>query len=206
MYYFEMSLTGKWWLRLLLLLITFHSSLITSLAAPLVLPELQASHFCRLLVSDGQTVMPLSSHVRRVVQPSDSLTREQIFVGFLLDDDNWLSLRFFPHCQADGSVAWYAPGDDLPASLGSEHQKYIREVFPRLIAEVQAGRWDAVDAYIDRMLQYQCQFGGTPQAPRPSSYTLVGIFLAASVLVVPFTLHPSSFTLHKPNSHRHRWR
>jgi hypothetical protein len=47
----------------------------------------------------------------------------------------------------------------LPASINAEHQKYIREVFTRLNALVQTGRWQAVDAFIDRMTRYQCQFG-----------------------------------------------
>ena len=68
------------------------------------------------------------------------------------------TLRVFP--QVEQSVAsWYAPTDPLPASLDAEHQKYIREAFPRLNALVQAGKWKAVDEFIDRMIRYQCQFG-----------------------------------------------
>ena len=146
-------------------------------ASPRVMPQAQASHFCQLFVNDGESVMPLSAHARSVVEPSDSLTSEQIFVEFLLRDNNWQSLRFFPHRQADGSIVWYAPADTLPASLGAEHQKYICEVFPRLIAEVRAGNWTMVDAYVDRMIQYQCQFGGSKLTSRPSSITIFGILL-----------------------------
>jgi hypothetical protein len=99
-------------------------------------------------------------------------------------DDNWQSLRLFPHHEADGTIVWYAPADALPASLGAEHQKYIREVFPRLQQEMEAGRWENVDAYIDRMLEYQCQFGGTTLASQPSFYDITGIFLVISMLVI----------------------
>ena len=128
--------------------------------------------------------MPLSTHARRVVKPTDSLTCEQIFVGLLLSDDNWQSLRLFPHLQDDGTVVWYAPADELPASLDADHRKYIREVFPRLNAEVQAGNWSTVDAYIDRMIEYQCQFGGSKQPSPPSSSTIMIIFGLIIALIV----------------------
>ena len=75
--------------------------------------------------------------------------------------------------QDDGSVVWYASAEELPASLGIEHQKYIREVFPRLIAEAEAGNWKTVDAYIDRMMEYQCQFGGSKLSSSTSSNTVI---------------------------------
>ena len=183
-YYLGMCLTNKWWVRLLLLLITFHSSLITSLAMPKVLPQAQAAHFCRILVSDGESTMPLNAHLQRVIESSDSLTCEQIFVEYLLRDKNWQSLRFFPHRQDDGTVAWYAPADELPTSLDAEHQKYIREVFPRLLAEVQEEHWSTVDDYIDRMVQYQCQFGGQ-KASMPVSSTFL-VYTALSILAILF--------------------
>ena len=82
-------------------------------------------------------------------------------------------------------VSWYSATDKLPASIDSEHQKYIREVFPRLVAEVQAGNWSTVDDYIDRMIQYQCQFGGQKLPPRPSSAAIIGIFLLFFALLMP---------------------
>ena len=85
-------------------------------------------------------------------------------------------MRLFPH-QEDGVVSWYSAIDGLPASIDAEHQKYIREVFPRLVVEVQAGDWKTVDEYIDRMIQYQCQFGSKKLPPRPSSAAIIGIFL-----------------------------
>ena len=93
-------------------------------------------------------------------------------------------------------VSWYSAADKLPASMSSEHQKYIREVFPRLIAEVEAGHWSTVDAYIDRMIQYQCQFGGTKLPPRPSSAVIIGLFLAV-ILLNLFPLSSSMLMLWK---------
>lgn len=171
--------------RCLVVLLTIHFSLFT-MARPLVLPEKQAAHFCQLLVSDmlrvgagtsvtGSAVSTLSLRARQVVQDGDSLSAEQIFAGYVLLADGWQTMRMFPH-EADGVVSWYSATDELPASISAEHQKYIREVFPRLVAEVQAGHWSTVDAYIDRMIQYQCQFGGSKLPAPPSSATIIGLF------------------------------
>ena len=149
-----------------------------------------SSHLCQLLVSDGETVMPLTAYARRVVQPTDSLTSEQIFAELLLRDANWQSLRFFPHRQDDGTVTWYAPADDLPASLDTEHQKYIREVFPRLVAVVQAQDWATANAYIDRMVQYQCLFGGSKQDAQPQPIALATIALLLFALLGLRRIYP----------------
>lgn len=167
-----------------MLLFTIHYSLFTS-AKPLVLPEKTATHFCRLFVSEGPSVSTLSFRAHQMIQlteqrtPSeldDSLSVEQLFAGYVLLADGWQTMRLFPH-QAAGMISWYSATDALPASMDSEHQKYIREVFPHLVAEVQAGHWTTVDAYIDRMIQYQCQFGGSPLPAQPSSSTIIGLFL-----------------------------
>ena len=159
---------------ILLVLFTLHCSLFTS-ARPLVLPEKQAAHFCQLFVSDNSSLSTLSRRAHQMIQPDDSLSVEQIFAGYILLADGWQTMRLFPH-QENGAVSWYSATDELPASMDSEHQKYIREVFPRLAAEIQAGHWSTVDAYIDRMIQYQCQFGGQKLPPRPSSAIIIGIF------------------------------
>ena len=145
-------------------------------AKPLVLPQEVAAHFCQLFVADGASVSPLSFRARKMIQPDDSLSVEQIFAGYVLLADGWQTMRLFPH-QENGVISWYSATDELPASIDSEHQKYIREVFPRLVAEVQAENWSTVDAYIDRMIQYQCQFGGQKLPARPSSAAIIGIFL-----------------------------
>ena len=149
-----------------------------------VMPREQATHFCCLLMNDGESIMPLSVHARRVLEPSDSLSSEQLFVDFLMREDNWQTLRLFPHRQDDGNVVWYAPAEALPASMDAEHQKYIREVFPRLVTEIRAGHWSTVDAYIDRMIQYQCQFGGTQYPSRSSSAAVIGIIFLIFVLII----------------------
>ena len=143
---------------------------------PLVLPEKTAAHFCQLMAADGSSVSTLSRHAHMTIQPDDSLSTEQIFAGYVLLADGWQTMRLFPH-QENGVVSWFSAADELPASINSEHEKYIREVFPRLVAEVQAGEWEMVDAYIDRMIQYQCQFGGKKLPARPSSAAILGIFL-----------------------------
>ena len=145
-------------------------------AAPQVIPQAQAAHFCQLLIADGPSVSTLSTHAAKAIQPADSLTVEQIFAGYVLLADGWQAMRLFPH-QQGGVVSWYSATDELPHSMDSEHQRYIREVFPRLVAEVQLGHWSTVDAYIDRMIQYQCQFGGSKLPARPSSAAIIGIFL-----------------------------
>ena len=153
-------------------------------AAPHVIPQQQAAHFCQLLVAqNAQTtglgnqtlsVATLSLRARQTIQPSDSLSVEQILAGYVLLADGWQTLRLFPHHNGQ-HVSWYSATDPLPSSMSSEHQRYIHEVFPRLIAEVQAGNWSTVDAYIDRMIQYQCQFGASKQPSPHSSTTIIGI-------------------------------
>lgn len=149
------------------------------------IPQAQAAHFCQLFICDETGVYPLGYHARRILSPNDSLTAEQQFTSFVFYQDNWQSLRLFPHCQEDGSVTWYAPAEALPASLGAEHQKYIREVFPRLISEAEAGNWTTVDAYIDKMVKYQCTYGSPEKENAPVQPMAVGALLAfASVFLI----------------------
>ena len=169
--------------RFLMVLFTIHFSLSIS-AKPMVLPEKTAAHFCQLFVSEGSSVSTLAFRARQMIQSDDSLSVEQILAGYVLLADGWQTMRLFPH-QENGVVSWYSATDELPASIDSEHQKYIREVFPRLVAEVQLGHWSTADAYIDRMIQYQCQFGGNKLPIRPSSAVIIGIFFLffASLLI-----------------------
>jgi hypothetical protein len=161
---------------------------------PLVLPQAQAAHFCQLFVADGVSVSTLLRRAHRMTQPDDSLAQswskglsvEQIFAGYVLLADGWQTLRVFPH-QESGGVSWYSATDVLPSSMDTEHQKYVSEVFPRLIAEVQAGDWETVDAYIDRMIQYQCQFGGSKLPPKPSFYMIAALFLLFFLLTLRIT-------------------
>ena len=214
-----LSLSSRYKIVLVLLFIAGSASLS---AAPLVIPQKQAAHFCQLFVSEGSSLSTLSRRAHQMIQlteqrapselarrwssrdgrrrsqPDDSLSVEQIFAGYVLLADGWQTMRLFPH-QENGAVSWYSATDELPASIDSEHQKYIREVFPRLVAEVQAGHWQTVDDYIDRMIQYQSQFGGMKLPPRPSSATIIGIFLlfpalmfATKLRVIRRTFAPSN--------------
>jgi len=151
-----------------------------------VIPKAQAEHFCQLLIYDGKSIAPLHYHARSLMTQEDSLTAEQLFTGYIFFQDNWKTMRFFPHTAEDGTVVWYAPTDQLPPTLSSEHQKYIREVFPRLNNEIQAANWEAVDAYIDKMIEYQCKYGGDEAANAIVPSSLIGmivLFLIGLVVI-----------------------
>ena len=125
------------------------------------LPQATAAHFCQLLVYDNTgNVQSLNSYIRR--QPStadtDSLSVAQSFCTYIFNYGGWQSLRIFPHTKTNGNITWHAADERLPNDINSEHQKYIHDVFPRLIAEIEAENWSQVDAYIDRMLKYQTTF------------------------------------------------
>ena len=179
----SLSLSSRYKIVLALLFIAGSASLS---ASPLVIPQKQAAHFCQLFVSYNSSVSTLSMQARQMIQPEDSLSVEQIFAGYVLLADGWQTMHLFPH-QEHGVVSWYSATDELPHSMDLEHQKYIQEVFPRLVAEVQAGDWEIVDAYIDRMIKYQCQFGGSKLPTRPSSAAIIGIFLIFLALI--FLVH-----------------
>ncbi len=150
------------------------------------IPQAQAAHFCRLFISDDTGIYPLGYHARRILSSNDSLTVEQQFTSFVFYQDNWQTLRLFPHRSEDGSVIWYAPADALPDALGPEHQKYIREVFPRLQQEMEAANWSAVDAYIDKMMEYQCTFSTPREESMPAIQMTAGILvLFVCIFLIP---------------------
>ena len=156
--------------------------------APRVLPQEQAAHFCRLFVSDGYSrVYPLFTYAQHLVtmlcgQPSyGDYTAEQVFTGIIFYYEDWIrepfiltapterqmlvhelhsgaTLRIFPHMSSH-AVDWYAPTGKIPTTVDAEHRRYMQQVFTHLNAEVQAENWETVSAYIDRMIQYQCQYG-----------------------------------------------
>jgi len=169
-----------------------HPSPLTSLAAAEVIPKQTAARFCLLFINDNGNIYPLSYQARRLMSPDSHLhstdsclqTPEQLFTSYIFQQDNWQVLRLFPHLADDGSVSWYAPADNLPTSLGPEHQKYIREVLPRLKAEMQAGHWQTVNAYIDKMIKYQCQFGGKSRntSPNPTLILIISTLLVLGFL------------------------
>ena len=72
--------------------------------------------------------------------------------------------------------------------MDTEHQKYICEALVRMGDEVQAGHWQNVDAFIDRMIQYQCTFAAPPShmpvSPPHTAWMMTGLFLV--FMLVPF--------------------
>ena len=92
-------------------------------------------------------------------------------------------LRLFPYAQ-QGRTTWYAPTDELPDSMDGEHRKYIREVCSLLNSEVQAGRFDRANAFLDKMLQYQQTFGqrSLPSATRTRAEHLYNHIPFATIL------------------------
>ena len=58
----------------------------------------------------------------------------------------------------------------------------------------EGGEWETVDAYIDRMIQYQCQFGGSKLPTQPSSAIIIGIFFLFFALAILYksSMHRST--------------
>ena len=131
---------------------------------PRVLPQEQAAHFCRLLLNDGEGhIYPMKVYATRLTtllyaEPHyGEFSAEQVFTGLIFFYEDWSqlpmsfgdgrgrmlmeelhsgqTLRIFPHVKGREAI-WYAPTDDLPASVDPEHRKYISEVFDRMNAAV----------------------------------------------------------------------
>jgi hypothetical protein len=164
------------------LIVIFLVTVVLGLRAASTIPRATAAHFCQLLVCDNDhRVMSLACYIRQnPSMPPDSLSEEQWFCTYVFNYDGWQSLRIFPHTGTDKRITWHAAAEQLPATIDAEHQKYIHEVFPRLIAEVEAENWPQVDAYIDRMLKYQTTFA----APSSSAYPLPLICIVLAALIV----------------------
>lgn len=156
-----------------------------------------AKHFCQLFVySNRGSVTPLNAYIRQQQSiTDDSLTVEQMFTSYVFDYNGWQTLKVFPHRSASGTVVWYAATDKLPKDLDQEHQNYIQQVFPRLQQEIEHENWSVVNAYIDRMIQYQTTFGASPDTIGLSSipsYFLpltIGLFLAFLAIPICKSFH-----------------
>ena len=112
-------------------------------------------------------------------------TAEQVLTGFIFFYDDWTQeplkqetkamkmeekqmliqqlhqgtpLKIFPYTEQNKTI-WYAPTSTLPETMDEEHQKYMRDVFSLLNGEIQAGRYDRANQYLDKMLEYQQTFG-----------------------------------------------
>ena len=193
--------------RRLLSLVLLLAGSVAVIAAPKVMPQEQAAHFCRLLLDDNEGhVYPLSMYAQHLTMllcgemTYQGYTAEQVFTGLIFFYDDWQrepllyarqegrllaeelhsgqTLRVFPHAD-DKGVVWYAP------TVEAEHRKYMHEVFARLNGEVQAGQWERVDQYVDRMIQYQCQYGGSgrkaSRAMTPYLISIIVLFLALPI-------------------------
>ncbi len=156
------------------------------------LPQATAVHFCQLLVCDNMgTVQSLNSYIhRQPTDDTDSLSAAQSFCTYIFNYGGWQSLRIFPHAKPHGTITWHAADERLPNDIDAEHQKYIHEVFPRLIAEVEAENWSQVDAYIDRMLKYQTTFAArqSPQSSQAVPHTALLFLPFAFFLALPFVI------------------
>ena len=136
------------------------------------MPQSTAIHFCQLLVQDADGKLKSMGAFANGDAP--------LFAEYVFQHDGWRELRIFPHGDH-----WYAATDELPSSIDHEHQRYIQEVFPRMMQEVEAERWEVVDQYIDRLLEYQRLFSNTEdvatvKTPLPIPVLLsliIGLFL-----------------------------
>lgn len=176
-------------MKRLLLILSLATVVLSSSAHQAVLPQATAARFCRLLVcdTDGHLISLHAFLRKNPLEANDSLTAEQLFCEYVFHYGGWQALSIFPYC--DGQLAnWYAAGSELPESIPSEHRRYMQEVFVRMQAEVDAEHWDVVDAYIDRLLQYQRQFGPVAPAPRTASLPIPLITTAIFILFlsIPF--------------------
>ena len=171
--------------------------------------SLEIDPACEKMFLDGEGgLYPLSMYARHLTMllcgedTYEGYTAEQVLTGLIFFYDDWKqtpltirngqghmlivelhsgqTLRLFPH-HTGKDVIWYAPTDSLPGSMDMEHQKYIHDVFSHLNNEVQAGRWQNVDLFIDKMIQYQCTFSSEP--PHPYSIPKGGISIAATLLL-----------------------
>lgn len=170
-------------------------ALVVSAAEPQslgTLPEATAAHFCQLLVCDNTgSVQSVNSFIHRSQgDASDSLSAVQSFCTYIFNYGGWQSLRIFPHAGTNGTIRWYAADEPLPEDMESEHKKYIHDVFPRLIAEIEAENWSQVDAYIDRMLKYQTTFATVhpSQASHPAPHAGLLFLPFVLFLAVPFVI------------------
>ena len=152
------------------------------------IPQQTAEHFCRLLVCDSEG--NISSISTFLCRQTPSLNTQQLFTSYIFDYDGWETLHIFPYQSADGSVTWYAPTDSIPHDMNAEHQKYIREALPRLQAEVKAGNWETVDAFIDRMMLYQTTYGAPAQTSYSIALPIILTIVLSSVLLLFLALLP----------------
>lgn len=182
-------------MKRLILILSLATIVLSSSAEKAVLPQATAARFCQLLVCDNdEQLLSLTSFLRKnPLEANDSLTTEQLFCDYIFHYGGWQTLRIFPY--RDGKQAhWFAATSELPEEMPEEHRRYIQEVLLRMQSEVDAERWVTVDAYIDRLLQYQHEFGPVATTTHTPS---VPIPLILSVLVILFLSIPILYHYHR---------
>ena len=98
-------------------------------------------------------------------QPKDSDAKEarkaenrQIVVTQLLQGT---TMKVFPF-TSHGKTTWYAPTDEIDTlSVPAENRLYMGTCFMLLYEEIAAGNYETVNHYLDKMLAYQQQNGGS---------------------------------------------
>lgn len=144
----------------------------------------------RLGLSDQVSFNSLFNHHGYVLGPylqDKDVRKLDEKVSLIIELHQGSPLKIFPYTETNDSLTaiqqahhtssptsltsrltWYSPTDVLPDSMDTEHRKYIREVFTLLNGEIQAGRFDRANIYLDKMLEYQKTFGAKslPSATR----------------------------------------
>ena len=114
-------------------------------------------------------------------------------VSLIMELHQGTPLKIFPYAGT-----WYSPTSTLPDSMDAEHRKYIREVFTLLNGEIQAGRYERANQFLDKMLEYQQTFGqrSLPSATRVQAEHLYNQVPFATILfMVCLTIGIVAFAL-----------
>ena len=81
-------------------------------------------------------------------------------IQLIMDLRRGLLLKIFPNTQK-GKTTWYAPTEDLPATIDYAHQQFIQTVFTILYDDAEAKKFSQMDEIVGKMLKYQQKNGGT---------------------------------------------
>ncbi len=114
-------------------------------------------------------------------------------VSLIMELHQGTPLKIFPYAGT-----WYSPTSTLPDSMDAEHRKYIREVFTLLNGEIQAGRYERANQFLDKMQEYQQTFGqrSLPSATRVQAEHLYNRVPFATILfMVCLTIGIVAFAL-----------
>lgn len=195
-------------MKRLILILSFATIVLSSSAHQAVLPQATAARFCQLLVCDNdEQLLSLTAFLRKnPLEANDSLTTEQLFCDYIFHYGGWQTLRIFPY--RDGHQAhWYAATSTLPEDMPEEHQRYIQEVLLRMQKEVDAEEWITVDAYIDRLLRYQHEFGPVSTTTHTTSLPvpLLLMVLVVLFLSIPFIIAATNLHQYLPQYWCHRY-